>query len=93
MNSKTPPAGIIRKLSAEETKITVKDGDMIVLLSDGIIDVGDIGAEDNPWLVELLDRERGKSAEEMADAILSEALGRFSRSDDMSVAVVKAHRS
>lgn len=93
VNSKTPPAGIIRKLSAEETKITVKDGDMIVLLSDGIIDVGDVGAEDNPWLVELLDRERGKSAEEMADAILSEALTRFSRSDDMSVAVVKAHRS
>lgn len=89
VNSNTPPAGIIRKLSAEETKITVKDGDLFVLLSDGIIDSADVGA----WLVELLDSKRSAGAEEMADAILSEALTRFSRSDDMSVAVIKARKN
>lgn len=92
VNSKTLPAGIVSKLSAEETKITVKDGDMIILLSDGIIDTADIGAEDNPWLVELLDKQRNLSAEELSSAILSEALSRFQRSDDMSVAVVKVSK-
>ncbi len=92
VNSKTPPAGIIKKLSAEETKITVKDGDMIVLLSDGIIDTADVGALDNPWLVELLDGNREKSAGDMADIILSEALSRFSAEDDMSVAVIRVSK-
>ena len=92
VNSKTLPAGIVSKLSAEETKITVKDGDTIVLLSDGIIDTADIGAEDNPWLVELLDKERLLSAEELSSLILSEALSRFQRSDDMSVAVIKVRK-
>ncbi len=91
VNSETPPAGIIPRLSAEETKVTVKDGDVLVMLSDGITDAGELGTE-TPWLAELLDGERGRSAEALAERILSEALTRFSAKDDMSVAVISVKK-
>lgn len=91
VNSTTMPAGIISKLSAEETKISVKKGDLIVMLSDGIIASTDISAEDNPWFVELLDNNRDKCATDLCALILNDALSRFGASDDMSVAVVEVH--
>lgn len=92
VNSATAPAGIISKLTAEETRISVKGGDMIVMLSDGIIDSTDIAPEDNPWLVELIDANRSKSSADLCDTILSEALTRFGASDDMSVVVIEVHK-
>ena len=92
VNSATLPAGIVSKITAEETKINLKDGDVIVMLSDGIIDTADSAIEDNPWLVELLDERRDKSAGELCDAILASALSRFGATDDMSVAVIKVSK-
>ncbi len=93
VNSATLPAGIVSKITAEETKIGLKDGDVIVMLSDGIIDVADSAVEDNPWLVELLDERRDKSAGELCDAVLASSLSRFGATDDMSVAVIKVART
>ncbi len=89
VNSATLPAGIISKLTAEETTVSVKNGDFIVMFSDGITD----SSEDNPWLVELLDANRDKSAFDLCENILSEALTRFGATDDMSVAVIEIHNA
>ncbi len=93
INSATLPAGIIEKLSAEETKISIRPGDVIVMLSDGITDSGDSSAEDNPWLTELITSLSKESPSDLCDKLLGEALTRFGASDDMSVAALKVHKS
>lgn len=91
INSATLPAGIINGFSAEETGVSVRGGDLIVMLSDGIM--GDDSRDDGAWLVQLLDSNRDKSAFELCDLILDGALSRFDASDDMSVAVISVHKA
>lgn len=91
VNSATAPAGIISKLTAEETVISVKEGDVIVMLSDGIIDSADTSPEDNPWLIQLIDGSRGKRPSDLCECILNEALTRFGATDDMSVVAIEVH--
>ena len=91
VNSATAPAGIIAKLTAEETVISVKEGDLIVMLSDGIVDSADTSPEDNPWLVELIDANRDKRPSELCECILNESLTRFGATDDMSVVAIEVH--
>lgn len=87
VNSATAPAGIIAKLVAEETVISIKEGDVIIMLSDGIVS----SAEDSPWLIELICANRTSSSFDLCDIILSEALTRFGATDDMSVVAVKVN--
>lgn len=80
VNSETPPAGIIDELRAEETSVQLKSGDVIILVSDGILDSSEeLPVEVDPSL----------SSSEISHGILSEALSRFSARDDMSVAVIR----
>ncbi len=83
VSSKTPPVGIIEDISAEETGITLRGGDIIVLLSDGVAD-----NEDFP-ISRIVSENRTLSASDLSKKILSLALSRFSARDDMSVAVIK----
>ena len=82
--SKTPPAGIISDLCAEETGIKLAAGDIIVLVSDGIAD----GNEDFP-ILKIIGDNRTLSPSDLSRKILSLALERFRARDDMSVAVIK----
>ncbi|MBR5460779.1 MAG: SpoIIE family protein phosphatase, partial [Clostridia bacterium] len=77
INSQTPPAGIIHDLKAEQTTVHLRDGDTIILLSDGILD-----ADDEPELI-------NGSSSEISQEILKLSLLRYSARDDMSVAVIK----
>ena len=80
VNSETPPAGIIDDLRAEETSVQLRGGDVIILVSDGILDSSDtLITEPDPNL----------SSSGMSHLILSDALSRFSARDDMSVAVIR----
>jgi len=80
VNSETPPAGIIEELRAEETSVQLRSGDVLILVSDGILDSSDsLPVEVDPSL----------SPSEISHIILSEALSRFSARDDMSVAVIR----
>lgn len=92
INSATMPAGIIEKLTAEETVVTIREGDIIVMLSDGITCNTDMSAEDNPWLTELVFANREKCASDLSECILSESLTRFGATDDMSVVVIQVSR-
>jgi len=83
VSSKNPPVGIIDDISAEETGVVLKGGDIIVLSSDGISD-----NEDFP-MSRIISENRTMSASDLSRKILSLALSRFSANDDMSVAVIK----
>ena len=72
--------------------VTIREGDIIVMLSDGITCNTDMSAEDNPWLTELVFANREKCASDLSECILSESLTRFGATDDMSVVVIQVSR-
>ncbi|MEA4831196.1 MAG: SpoIIE family protein phosphatase [Oscillospiraceae bacterium] len=85
INSATPPAGIIKRMTAELTKLELYPGDIAVLMSDGIED-GDMYK-----LPELLSGASPDiSPAELSRLILDSACSSTGRGDDMTVAVVKA---
>ncbi len=86
ISSRTPPAGIIYRMTAEQTRLAVESGDIIVMISDGIVDNKDMGT----WLLELLSLGcEDDPPAALAKRILNEAKARNGKSDDMTVSVVK----
>ena len=61
----------------------VGDGDMIVMVSDGIA-----SAQDDLWLYQLMEESAGMGPKELSCAIMERAMERYGRSDDMTVLVL-----
>ena len=89
VRSQTAPIGLLGSIDAEKTKVDIKPGDYIIMLSDGIADETD----DAPWLLLLLGEPPKRSVQEYANHILSEAVRSGSANDDMSVAVIKIEKA
>ena len=85
VRTKTIPLGLLQNPDTERIRFTVKAGDTVILLSDGISQT----PEDAPWLQKLL-AEEGSDADGQALAarILSAACEHGGRADDMTVAVL-----
>ncbi len=87
LHSKTVPIGIIRALDAEKISFDVMDGDMIVMMSDGVTG----SYEACPWLYELLESDTLSNLSP-ADAarIIGEAAEKATnKEDDITVAVMQ----
>ncbi len=80
----TPPIGIIGTVQAQIIPFELSDGDLLVLISDGITG----GNEDCPWLISLLSGEISHEPAVLKETILLHAKDSGSR-DDMSVAVMR----
>ncbi len=87
LSSNSLPLGITREITAEEIKMRLSPRDTVIMISDGVAQ----GAEDGAWLAELLSCELDSSLPpgQMADFIMSEAKRHGSRTDDMTVLVIK----
>lgn len=84
--SKSLPIGITREMNSEEIKFPVHEGDIIVMMSDGISQ----SFEDGAWLLsELSSLDPSKSIGEISSMILDKALDKNGRNDDMTVLTVK----
>lgn len=83
--SQTPPAGILPSFTAESTKFALEKGDVILMVSDGIIQPSD----DALWLSEIIRIDTKNRPAFLASEILEKALVINERKDDMSVAVIK----
>ncbi len=85
LQSKTVPIGIVRALDAELIKFDVRRGDVIVMLSDGVVR----SFEECPWLYDLLceGAERQVDPEKLARVIVERAIANGS-SDDVTAGVV-----
>ena len=82
------PIGILRETGFAESKDTLTDGDMLILMSDGMVSDG------VAWMEEFVKDAKG-SAKEIADGLLQAALSRIKdeeHADDMTVAAVCMHR-
>lgn len=85
IRSETAPLGLMKNLDAERIRVEVKNGDYIVMLSDGVSQ----SSEDSAWLLELLSAEPKVNVREYAEQILTVAVSHNKGSDDMSVSVAR----
>ncbi|MBE6671143.1 MAG: hypothetical protein E7593_02960, partial [Ruminococcaceae bacterium] len=85
INSNTMPVGITREINAEEVKFELEDGDVIVMVSDG---VGQ-SAEELVAVSNILTYSWEDDLQKMADKILNNAVEGASRSDDVSVGIIR----
>ncbi|MBQ9545627.1 MAG: SpoIIE family protein phosphatase [Clostridia bacterium] len=81
--SRTPPAGILPKLTAEKTALDLMAGDVIVMVSDGVCP--DSGGE---WFLSKLAGADAREPSELASALLNAAAERGKGADDMTVFVI-----
>ena len=85
IRSETAPLGLMKNIDAERIRVEVKNGDYIVMLSDGVSQ----STEDSAWLIELLSAEPRVDIREYAESILSAAVEHSQSKDDMSVSVAR----
>ena len=92
LTSRTVPLGILRDVDAQRLRLELRDGDVIVMTSDGITQ----GNEDCPWLVELITDacERKTPHGELAEQIIKKSRHRahlmgYERYDDASVVIIR----
>ncbi len=88
VQSATVPAGIIGEMQPEQLTFSLKDGDTVVMISDGL--AGEDGGADKVF--ELLRHvTAAQTTADIANALLSRAIRLYGRHDDMSVCVIRVH--
>ncbi len=88
IESRTPPAGVLTSMCAEQTTLRLLPGDFVILLSDGV-EEGEEGGE----LITLLSENNFENAGTLCDRIFSFAREKGGGRDDLSVSVVKVMNS
>ena len=83
------PAGILRGIEFAKRTAVIGCDDSVVLMSDGISDLG------KDWVEGTLNSLRGLGVQETADAVLTRALGEYEgkKHDDMSIIFAKLERN
>ena len=84
IRSRTLPVGVMSEVDAERIGASVEDGDLIIMISDGISTDAEA-----PWLINLLHLCPGGSLEDYAQAILAEAERQSGAEDDATVVVLR----
>lgn len=84
VQSTSLPAGILRGVTFEQSAINLKDGDMVLMVSDGAV------ASGADWVGSELENIRDMSVQRIADRIAETARSRRidGREDDITVAVL-----
>lgn len=93
IKSKTLPIGVLDDVDIEVIDKKVKNGDFIVMLSDGVSDYDINNAGKVDWVVHYLKENNINNPEELAKGILEKAkkLSGDKAKDDMTVIVSKAY--
>lgn len=85
IESRTPPAGALVRMCAEQTSFLLREGDFVIQLSDGAED----GGEGSGWLVKLLTASSFESAAELCELIFAAAKEKEAFRDDLSISVLR----
>lgn len=85
IEAKTPPAGIMREVIAEKISVSLRRGDYIVMVSDGVVQTGAKKLDFAP----IIKGVSCKNLHLLASRILDEARNITECSDDMSVCAMR----
>ena len=87
ISSTSLPIGITREIASEEIKFSLKENDLIIMISDGVSQ----SFEDGVWLLSMLSDEIKPDAPltTIARSILEKAKVKNERSDDMTVIALR----
>ena len=89
-----PPVGILDRIELSESRIKLEPGDMLIMVSDGVLDSHFHAAERDTWLLDLARETDISDPQEMADFLLVTALAKGKRKpDDMAVMVARVEKS
>ncbi|MPM25190.1 Stage II sporulation protein E [bioreactor metagenome] len=93
IKSKTLPIGILDKADIEVHKKRLKHGDIVVMLSDGVLDYDDESCGKVDWVLDYICRNDGLTPRDLAEGIIAEAkkLSGNKVKDDMTVVVSKIY--
>jgi len=87
----TLPAGILANIEVETQKLSLTSGDILVMLSDGVLEGQDGIADKEEWLGRMLRQATAEKAKDLAEYILNRARNNSGGvvTDDMTVLVLK----
>lgn len=93
IKSKTLPIGVLDKVDIDVSNKKIKNGDIIVMISDGVLDCISDTTSKNDWIAEYLQNTHCSNPKEMADEIIEMAkeLCKGKVRDDMTVVVSKIY--
>ncbi|MBK5239749.1 stage II sporulation protein E [Clostridium sp.] len=93
IKSKSLPIGVLDKADIDIQQKKLKNGDIIVMLSDGVLDYNDENVGRIDWLVDYLGKNSCNNPKDLADGLLGEAkkLSGNRVKDDMTVLVSKIY--
>lgn len=84
------PIGIMDKIKIEEIETIVHPGDILIMVSDGILDAYEEN-EKLDWLKDIINEINSKDPQTISDLILNKAINQYGEreKDDMTVIVAK----
>ncbi|MGI6650009.1 MAG: SpoIIE family protein phosphatase [Bacillota bacterium] len=90
ISANSPPIGILDTLEVNSLKHRLEPGDLVVMVTDGLLDSRFHVAERDSWLGEVLEKINSLNPREIANTLLEQALANCSRvRDDMAVLVAR----
>lgn len=91
VHSSSLPIGILNHIDIESAKRQLVAGDIIVMVTDGVLDAEKKKLEKEEWVAKLLRRAGNENPREIADAVLRKAKEMAGKDieDDMTVVVLR----
>lgn len=92
LESGSIPAGILDDISVESQILPLKDGDLIIMVSDGVVDADPKSRE--KWIVQALKELTSGNPKDIAESLLERAKEKYGSvpKDDMTIIVSKIWR-
>jgi len=93
IKSKSLPIGVLDKADIDIQQMKLKNGDIIVMVSDGVLDYNDENVGRVDWVVDYLGKNNCNNPNDLAEGLLAEAkkLSGNKVKDDMTVLVSKIY--
>lgn len=93
IKSNTLPIGILDKIDVEINKYKVNGGDIIVMISDGVMDYNDEQVGKDDWIVKYLENIASSDPKEIAKDLIEKSIKLSNNKirDDMTVVVSKVY--